>query len=127
MTDLGVIKVSDGQFSVLLTGDISKKAERKLIEQQIGAVDLMLVPHHGSNTSSSDIFLKSLEPKYAVVSAGFYNRWRMPTVKVTQRYQQQGIELLNTAELGMITFAVEDNSYKISHYRDHVWPFWFAN
>lgn len=126
--DSCVLLISDGKHSVLLTGDISKKVEAALLRQypELNA-DIIIVPHHGSKTSSSDLFLTTLQPSFAVVSAGYMNRWHMPVTEVVQRYQQHNIELLNTATSGQIIFTMSEQGIsKQSYYRD-LWPFWFAH
>jgi competence protein ComEC len=126
--DSCVLLISDGKRSVLLTGDISKKVEAALLQQypQLNA-DILIVPHHGSKTSSSDLFITTLKPSVAVVSAGYLNRWHMPVTEVVQRYQQHHIKLLTTAKSGQIIFTMSEQYItQRSYYRD-LWPFWFAH
>lgn len=126
--DSCVLLISDGTHSVLLTGDISKKVEAKLLQQYPKlSADILVVPHHGSKTSSSDVFLSKLKPSFAVVSAGYLNRWHMPVTEVVRRYQQHNIELLNSAELGQITFNISPLGISKQTYHRDLWPFWFAH
>ncbi|GLX79806.1 ComEC family protein [Thalassotalea insulae] len=129
--DSCVIKISDGHFSVLLTGDISLQAERQLIvDYSYSGVlnsDMLIVPHHGSKSSSSADFIRTVAPKFAVFSAGFLNRWQMPTDEVVKRYQQQGVTTFNTAEHGMVKVVINEQEFKVLPYRQQLWPFWFAN
>ncbi len=101
-----VLKVSGKNYSLLLSGDIEAKAERKLLKSAGAAdklqADVLVVPHHGSNTSSSAAFLRSIKPRLAIVSAGYRNRFGHPTNQVLQRYSAQGVEVLNTAYEGAI-------------------------
>ena len=126
--DSCVLLISDGRYNVLLTGDISKKIEKKLIKlyPQLSA-DVLVVPHHGSKTSSSDIFIAQLKPTFAIVSAGFLNRWHMPVTAVTKRYKDNNVQLLNTAESGQIIINFSDEGVIKHTYHDDLWPFWFAN
>jgi competence protein ComEC len=126
--DSCVVLISDGKRSVLLTGDISKKVEAALLQQYPKlSADILIVPHHGSKTSSSDLFITTLKPSFAVVSAGYLNRWHMPVTEVVQRYQHHNIELLTTAKSGQIIFTMSEQGIgKRSYYRD-LWPFWFAH
>lgn len=126
--DSCVLLISDGKYSVLLAGDITKKVEAALLQQYPNlSADIITVPHHGSKTSSSELFISSVNPSFAVASAGYLNRWNMPVVEVVQRYQQQNVELLNTAQSGQIIFTISDQGIsKRSYYRD-LWPFWFAH
>jgi len=126
--DSCVVYISDGKNTVLLTGDISKKVEQTLIQQYPTLItDVLIVPHHGSKTSSSAEFIRHLQPKLALVSAGFYNRWQMPVPVVVNRYQQQQVELLTTADVGQIVINFSKTGFIIKNYQQHLRPFWFAN
>jgi len=126
--DSCVILITDTKQSVLLTGDITQKVEAKLLQQYPRlTTDILVVPHHGSKTSSSDTFITTLSPTVAVVSAGYLNRWHMPVPEVVKRYKQHDIELLSTAQSGQIIFTLsKEGISQQSYYRD-LWPFWFAH
>ncbi len=82
-----VLKVSSAQGSVLLTGDIERQAEKSLINnmrEQIKA-DILLAPHHGSKTSSSNEFIAKTAPDHAVISAGYRNRFGFPKQDIMSR------------------------------------------
>ncbi len=102
-----VIRIAAGPYAILLTGDIEAGAERRLVQStvDIGA-DVVLVPHHGSLTSSSVPFVDSVRPSYAVVSAGYANRWEFPKPAVVQRWQDRGAHVLTTAADGAVSFRV---------------------
>ena len=105
-----VIQVQGRFGAVLLTGDIHRPVEFWLAKHQRFLHNSVLqVPHHGSATSSSYSFLKTLMPRYAVVSHGFANAFRHPHWQVEQRYKALNIALLSTAESGMIVFPVRDH------------------
>mgnify|MGYP005992360493 FL=1 len=126
--DSCVLLINDGQHKVLLTGDITKKVEALLLHQYPNLnADILIVPHHGSKTSSSDSFIKKLNPSLAVVSAGYLNRWNMPVNEVVQRYKKYNVELLNTATSGQIIFDFSRLEVKKRSYYDDLWPFWFAH
>lgn len=100
-----VIRVSSPFGTALLTGDISKRAEKQLLAS--GAplkADWLLVPHHGSRSSSSKPFIKAVLPNTAVITSGHNNRYGLPAAEVIRRYQQADseIQLLNTAQQGAI-------------------------
>ncbi|MBU2925732.1 DNA internalization-related competence protein ComEC/Rec2 [Colwellia sp. 4_MG-2023] len=126
--DSCVLLISDKNNRVLLTGDISRKVERKLVEQypQLQA-EVLVVPHHGSKTSSSDAFISHVNPKLAIVSAGYLNRWRMPVTEVVERYQSNNIEMLNSATSGQIVLDLSEKGITQYTYHEDLWPFWFAN
>ncbi len=99
-----VLKVWNRNHSILLSGDIERRAERHLLQTQAEKLksDVLIVPHHGSNTSSSLSWIDSVNPELAIVSAGYKNRFGHPTDKIINRYRFQGLELINTASSGMI-------------------------
>lgn len=99
-----VIKVSGEGGSVLLTGDIEAFTELSMLErygQQLQST-VLLVPHHGSRTSSSDAFVTAVSPRYAVISVGKYNRYHLPAQSVISRYLQHHITMYSTANSGAI-------------------------
>jgi competence protein ComEC len=104
--DSCVLKISSPYGSALLTGDISRAVEAKLLQQPVNVVaDWLLVPHHGSKTSSSKAFIKAVRPSVAVITSGYNNRYQLPASEVTERYQQllPGLKLLNTGDSGAVT------------------------
>lgn len=100
-----VLKISTANQAILLTGDIQGEAELYLTKHYARELPsaVMLVPHHGSKTSSTVGFLKAINPTLAIVSTGYLNLWRFPNTDVIQRYASYDIPLLNTAETGAIT------------------------
>ena len=123
-----VLRISVGQHHVLLTGDIEKAAEQYLVKHRASQLtaDILIVPHHGSRTSSTLAFIQAVNPEYAIFSTGYYNRFRFPTSSVVQRYHQHGITTFNTAETGAITFKIYADKlinfpelYRLQHAR--VW------
>lgn len=99
-----VLQVITPYGSLLLPGDIEAKAENYLVAQygKILQADYLVVPHHGSNTSSSLIFLQTVSPKKAFISSGLNNRFHFPHRKTLDTYKQLHIALLNTATYGSI-------------------------
>jgi competence protein ComEC len=88
---------------LLLTGDISSHVEARVAAQVgAGAPLVMVVPHHGSKTSSSPEFLAALHPVFALVSAGWRNRFGHPNPAVVQRYSIARVALANTADAGAL-------------------------
>ena len=125
--DSCVLLISDHHHKILLTGDISRKIEYKLIKQYPQLkTDVLIVAHHGSKTSSSERFITHVKPELAIVSAGYLNRWHMPVVDVVNRYKTNKIELLNSAESGQISLDFSEKGITKHTYYDHLWPFWFA-
>lgn len=122
-----VVRISDEKHAVLLTGDISQKVEKALINQHGDlTANILVVPHHGSLSSSNEAFLNAVNPELGLVSAGYLNRWKMPQDKVRKRYKNQQIELLETAELGMVSVYFNAHEYQVKSFRNDVWPYWFS-
>jgi competence protein ComEC len=100
--------VAAGQ-KILLPGDIEAAPERKLTEGLlVREVGLVLAPHHGSRTSSSELFVNALAAKYVVFSAGYANRWGFPKADVVQRWVDSGACALTTSAAGALEFSISD-------------------
>lgn len=101
-----VMKIEDRDFSLLLTGDIQKEAEVEIIKViPSQPVDLLKVPHHGSNTSSTPDFLKHFHPNFAVIQAGRNNRFGFPRAEVLENYKNEGSSVLGTYQKGEVDFS----------------------
>jgi competence protein ComEC len=102
-----VLQVSTGSHRLLLTGDIERAAEMELLRtESLQKVDVVVVPHHGSRTSSSLPFVQALRPELAIISAGFGNRWGLPHAEVVERWRASGAEVLTTATAGAISLRL---------------------
>jgi len=113
-----VVKVSDGTFSVLLPGDIERSTEYAILGHADNVhADVMVVPHHGSDTSSTDIWIKQVAPKLVIYTQGFENRWGFPSADVYARYQQYGIRQLTTSEYGYIRLEFDQDDYIVTSSR----------
>lgn len=107
-----VLRVSNGLHSALLVGDIEAAQEARLVAQfaptpSSGAplksplkADVLLVPHHGSKTSSSAVFLDAVQPQLALAQVGFRNRFHHPVPLVVARYTARGIGLVRSDVCG---------------------------
>ncbi|RMN19660.1 hypothetical protein ALQ63_03628 [Serratia plymuthica] len=125
--DSCVIRVDDGQYSLLLTGDVEKQAEAQLLRLQRDrlASTVLQVPHHGSRTSSTPPFLRAVAPEAALASASRYNKWRLPAVKVIARYLANGIIWRDTSRSGQISVLFFDNDWQIKGFREQLMPRWY--
>lgn len=103
--------MSGNTYKVLFTGDISYKIEKLLINKYKNNLksDILIVPHHGSITSSSEEFIGVVNPQYAIISAGYMNRYNHPHQKILHRYTNLGIKILNTITNGSINFKLFGN------------------
>ena len=102
-------------FRVLLTGDISRKVEKRLLPYLPRQIDLLVSPHHGSRTSSFSEFVEHIKPRYVVHSAGYKHHYGHPHPKVWARYEQVGSQQWNTADAGAVSLEVDlpSGEYKI--------------
>ncbi len=97
-----VLRVAGGGRSALLTGDIEREQEAALLAASAADLrsDVLIVPHHGSKTSSTGAFLDAVQPKVAVVQAGYRNRFGHPAAEVLARYRERGIRIGATPDCG---------------------------
>lgn len=103
-----VLKVesADG-FGLLLTGDIESPVEYRLSQRNksLIAADVLLMPHHGSKTSSTMPFFQAVNPKIVVNSAGQYNPFNHPSPEILEKYHSLGIPVFDTKNNGMVTVS----------------------
>ena len=104
-----VVRVSSSAGTALLAGDIEARQETALVERFGSGLrsDLLLVPHHGSNTSSTETFLATVAPRIAVIQVGYRNRFRHPTAKVLARYEAAGAGILRTDLHGAVEVSFD--------------------
>ncbi|WP_411953493.1 DNA internalization-related competence protein ComEC/Rec2 [Alkalibacillus sp. S2W] len=99
-----VVLVEYDDFSILMTGDITKSVEEELVNtEKLGEVDILKVAHHGSDTSSSESFLQHVKPTAALISVGHNNSYNHPSPEVYDRLVKHGIAVYRTDENGAIT------------------------
>ncbi len=104
-----VVLVSVGASSVLLPGDIETAGEKALSQMALPDIDVLIAPHHGSQSSSTPMFLNHVSPSIAIASAGYRNRFGHPDEHIVVRYQRRGIAFYNTAETGAITVRLREH------------------
>jgi competence protein ComEC len=106
-----VLRVEAAGRVILLTGDIDADAERALLATDAASLraDVVLVPHHGSRSSSSPRFVQAVLPRYALVSAGFRNRFGHPHPDVAARWRAAGASVIDTAGSGAVLLRVEQD------------------
>lgn len=103
-----VIRLQYGERAFLLPGDIERRIETGLLRSGlVTAADVLKLAHHGSRTSTSDPFLAAVRPAIALVSAGHANPYGHPHPDVLRRLTDQGIAVLRTDELGMVTIRTD--------------------
>ncbi|QNP48109.1 DNA internalization-related competence protein ComEC/Rec2 [Diaphorobacter aerolatus] len=99
-----VLRISDAHgVSALLAGDIEQAQERTLLARDVlSPVSYLLVPHHGSKTSSSTVFIDALKPQVAVVQAGYRNRFGHPVPEIIERYRIRQSKVFSTPSCGAV-------------------------
>lgn len=121
-----VLRVAGPGGVLLLTADIERASERRLIETVPDKLraDILVVPHHGSLTSSTEAFLRAVNPRYAVISAGYLNRFRFPRAEILARLARHGAAVYTTARAGALRFEVKDTIGTPLAYRHMAAKFW---
>ena len=122
-----VIRVANKTHSLLLTGDIEEKVEKQLSKRYSEklATTVMIVPHHGSETSSSELFLNTVSAELALLPRGYRNRFKHPRASIIKRYKKHNIKLMDTVFEGAIsiTFPAE-RPFSVESYRKQNQHFW---
>lgn len=138
-----VLLLEYGDFGMLFMGDASDKTERRMLERlaedekerqeiresdsagsitseieevNLSGVDVLKVGHHGSNSSSSKVFLEAVSPRLALISSGIGNRYGHPHEETIKRLSGVGANILNTQDTGAITLWTDGNHLEISRY-----------
>ena len=112
-----VIKLRFKNIVLLLTGDVEKEAEERMVRKgyPLGA-HILKVPHHGSSSSSSLIFLEKVNPDHAIISVGERTIGRLPHPEVIERYKRLGSKIFRTDQHGAITVMTGGERVEIKTY-----------
>lgn len=105
-----VLRIEDAQgHRALLTGDAEVPQERVMLQAGAAGLrsDVIVVPHHGSKTSSSAAFLDAVAPRLAIVQAAYRSRFGHPAPEVVARYEQRGVTLLRSDRCGAVSWTPE--------------------
>jgi competence protein ComEC len=101
-----VLRVANGHTQALLVGDVERPQELRLATAPaLLRADLLLVPHHGSRTSSSEAFLDAVHPAVALVQSGYRNRFGHPAPDVMDRYRARGIAVFGSPHCGAASWS----------------------
>jgi competence protein ComEC len=114
--------------TLLLPADIETEAEQSLLEIWNGGLhaDVLVAPHHGSKTSSTEAFIDAVQPQLTLLPVGYRNRYKHPHPTVVERYQQRGIRLLDSPASGAITVKMGQPGMEVSSYRQDAKRYWFT-
>lgn len=122
-----VLRIVAGRHRLLLPADIEAKSERELLGRDAEALraEVLIVPHHGSRTSSTPEFVAAVHPAIAVFTVGYRNRFRHPRPEVVERYRALHAQLLQSDAEGAIEItAPGDGPIDISAYRKQTPRYW---
>lgn len=112
-----VLRIGNGRQTALLVGDIERNDEAALAARAASSpgtqgvwqspmhADMLLVPHHGSKTSSTAALLDAVKPQLAIVQAGYRNRFGHPAPDVLARYADRGIQVVDSAHCGAMSWS----------------------
>ncbi|MDO6565999.1 DNA internalization-related competence protein ComEC/Rec2 [Alteromonas sp. 1_MG-2023] len=147
-----VVKIDDGHRSVLFPGDIERTSEYAILQTEYkrGDVDdnvssntniepggkneanhlsvnadVLIAPHHGSKTSSTNIWIQKVSPEVVIYTQGYENRWKFPSKSVVSRYQEYGVRQFTTSEFGFIRLEFAKGGYIVSSERKHTQRRWY--
>jgi competence protein ComEC len=124
-----VLSVVAPRASLLLPGDLERTAELDLVAAgELHPHDIVVAPHHGSATSSSQPFISAVAPRYVVFATGYLNRWGFPEERVARRWGRAGACPLDTGVDGALIFEVhlEQGLRPVARHRDDSRRIWSA-
>jgi competence protein ComEC len=124
------LKITLGNQSILLPGDIEAQQEAALLESSAEKLraSILVAPHHGSGTSSTEPFLAAVKPDIALFQVGYRNRYRHPKQEVFERYGQLGVRRVRTDDSGavMLHFRATGAGLVLTEYRYEHARYWYG-
>ncbi|MCC6534150.1 MAG: DNA internalization-related competence protein ComEC/Rec2 [Burkholderiales bacterium] len=121
-----VLRISGARTRVLLAGDAEARSERDMLARDPGRLraEILVVPHHGSTTSSLPEFIAAVRPDTAVFTAGYRNRFGHPRPEVLERYSIYGSRILRTDRHGALELDVGHAAVELRAWRDMRRRYW---
>ncbi len=112
------LQIAFGGFAVLMPGDAERAAEREMLRLRGSDLDstILLVPHHGSRTSSSPAFVRAVNPAITIVSCGWRNRFGFPHPEVMARYEAIGSRIFRTDINGAVQIRLRPDDLQLVCY-----------
>lgn len=110
-----VLLVRKGAFKALFTGDLEQEGETEIVRlysMAIERLDVLKAGHHGSKTSSTEVFVQQTFPKIVIFTAGENNRYRHPHIDVVNRFEQRQIPYLTIGEVGTVELYVKHDQVR---------------
>jgi len=114
--DSYVIGIEQDNLSILVMGDATKESEERLLQSGLADYDVLVVGHHGSDSSSSKEFLEACGAELAIISAGRNNFYGHPDEDVLRRLENANMSVYCTAVYGMI--QIDENGNVFTYYAD---------
>lgn len=123
-----VLRIAYGDRVALLSGDIERRAEERLLDAQPQRLraEVLVSPHHGSRTSSTLAFVKAVQPRIVIHSAGWRSHFGHPRPEVVARYAEVGATQFVTGNLGAIRLQMDDRGWQAEPWRPRAARFWNA-
>ena len=123
-----VLKITSHGHAMLLPADIERDVEARLLAQAPPALksDILVAPHHGSQTSSSARFIAAVAPATVIFPVGYRNRFRHPAQEVVERYRQSGAQLLRTDDGGAVEVDISADGVHTGTYRQAHPRYWYG-
>jgi competence protein ComEC len=113
-----VLRIVYGQHSFLFTGDIERQAEAALVANgTVLNANVIKVPHHGSRTSSTEVFIDAVKARTAVISVGNRSMFGHPNADVVERWRRSGAETMTTGSKGTVTVSTDGRNLEISQFK----------
>ena len=110
-----VAKLSLGEFDALLTGDIGPSVTREILEKvEIGDVEYIKIPHHGSKNGLIRELLEETKPEVAVISSGEGNRYGHPHKEVLDMLLEANVDVFRTDKLGDVVFETDGQTWSVA-------------
>ncbi len=113
-----VLKISNGDYSLLFAADIEKGAQEALLKYDGIKSNIIKVPHHGAKSSLNEDFIKAVNPQVAVISVGFQNKYKHPAPEHVEAYEQNGARIYRTDRDGAILMNINDNKISTKAYAE---------
>ena len=112
------MKLQFGNVKFLLPADVEKEAEDRMVRGEYPLkVDLLKVPHHGSRSSSTVLFLEAVRPTCAILTVGERNIGRLPHPEILKRYQEIGARIFRTDHQGAITVITDGEKMEVRTFK----------
>jgi competence protein ComEC len=123
-----VLRVAGAAHAAMLAGDIDARAERALAARYGAGLraSVLLAPHHGSKTSSTEVFLDLVAPRQAVFQVGYRNRFKHPHGPVVGRYEAHGVMLSRSDRDGAVRFLTDGAALRVERYRSVRHRYWMG-